>query len=657
MTETWPGPRVASILVGALIAVGCVGSEPTQGGDTGGPTLPAPSSTEPGRFIVVDQFGYRPEAEKVAVIRDPVTGFDAEDSFTPGSTYALVEAGSGTRVFTGAPTPWTGGGAQSSSGDRAWWFDFSSVTTPGTYYVLDTQQNVRSFEFRIAQDVYRAVLKHALRTFFYQRAGQAKEARFAGQGWADGASHLGPLQDHNCRVYDDPGNPATERDLSGGWYDAGDYNKYTNWHAGYVIGLLRAYEQRRAPWTDALEIPESGNGTPDVIDEARWGMDWLARMQSPDGSVLSIVGLSHASPPSAATGQSLHGPASTSATLSAAAAFAYGSKVFRAIGTAEAAAYADGLRDRAVAAYAWAAAHPDVLFRNNDAASGTSGLGAGQQETDDYGRLHKRIDAAVYLFEVTGETSYRDLVDARYAELHLIAWSMAYPFELGPQETLLYYASLPNATADVAARIRAAYRNAILGADNLDAHRREIDAYLSYMKDYVWGSNSTKASQGLMFLDVALHGVDSSLEREARKAAERYLHYLHGVNPMRMVYLSNMYAHGADRGVNELYHSWFADGSALWDRVGSSTYGPAPGFLTGGPNPEYDWDACCPSGCGNPTNNARCGTSRPAPPYGQPAQKSYLDFNTSWPLNSWSVTENSNGYQVAYIRLLSQFVD
>ncbi|MGK3960067.1 hypothetical protein WMF38_44335 [Sorangium sp. So ce118] len=39
-----------------------------------------------------------------------------------------------------------------------------------------------------------------------------------------------------------------------------------------------------------------------------------------------------------------------------------------------------------------------------------------------------------------------------------------------------------------------------------------------------------------------------------------------------------------------------------------------------------------------------------------PAQKSYKDFNTSWPLNSWAVTENSNGYQASYIRLLSKFV-
>jgi hypothetical protein len=45
-----------------------------------------------------------------------------------------------------------------------------------------------------------------------------------------------------------------------------------------------------------------------------------------------------------------------------------------------------------------------------------------------------------------------------------------------------------------------------------------------------------------------------------------------------------------------------------------------------------------------------------SPPKGQPAQKSYKDFNTPWPLDSWSVTEPDDGYQVAYIRLLSKLV-
>ena len=79
------------------------------------------------------------------------------------------------------------------------------------------------------------------------------------------------------------------------------------------------------------------------------------------------------------------------------------------------------------------------------------------------------------------------------------------------------------------------------------------------------------------------------------RAASRYVHYLHGTNPLSLVYLTNMYAHGAENCANEMFHTWFADGSAMWDRAGTSTYGPPPGYLTGGPNPSYDWDGCCPS--------------------------------------------------------------
>ena len=82
----------------------------------------------------------------------------------------------------------------------------------------------------------------------------------------------------------------------------------------------------------------------------------------------------------------------------------------------------------------------------------------------------------------------------------------------------------------------------------------------------------------------------------------------------------------------------------------NSTFGPAPGFLVGGPNESYNWESGCP------TLNPACGTAAPTPPAGQPKQKSYKDFNDSWPLNSWSVTENSNGYQTAYIRLLARFM-
>jgi len=649
--------------VGATGGPGSTGSAGTSGGTGGasGGSPPGDGSTGPlppvDLHLVVDQFGYRTGSEKIAVIRNPKSGFDASSSFLPGATYSLVNVATGARVYSTAPSAWNGGAVDGSSGDQAWWFDFSRVADPGDYYVLDVDKNVRSAVFSISDGVYRDVLKQAVRTFFYQRVGQAKDAKDAGAEWADGASHLGPLQDHHARLYSDQSNAATEKDLWGGWYDAGDYNKYTSWTAAYVLRLLRAYAENPTAWGDDYGIPESGNGVADVVDEARWGIDFLARMQESDGSVLSIVGEAGASPPSAATGPSLYGSANTSATLSTAAAFAYASKVLRSLGKPELVANADALLNQAKRAWVWADAHPAVIFKNNDAASGSQGLGAGQQETDDYGRLTMKLNAAAHLFEVTGDPAYRTFFDASFTMTHMLQnGGFVYPFEAETQETLLDYTRMAGATAAVADAIRAAYRNGIDGNDNLKAFRSNADPYLGYLKDYTWGSNAIKSNQGSVFYDVITYGLDPALNAEAERAAERYLHYLHGVNPFAMVYLSNMYAHGAENSVNEFYHTWFADKSPLWDRVGTSQHGPPPGFLTGGPNPSYDWDACCPTNCGSPANNAICNSEPLSPPKGQPPQKAYKDFNTNWPIDSWQVTENSDGYQVAYIRLLSKFV-
>lgn len=191
------------------------------------------------------------------------------------------------------------------------------------------------------------------------------------------------------------------------------------------------------------------------------------------------------------------------------------------------------------------------------------------------------------------------------------------------------------------------------GTDNWAAMTNKRDPYLAFLGVYTWGSNNSKSAKGSMFMNIVHYGVDGFDHAAAKNHALTYVNYIHGVNPQGMVYLSNMNAHGAHHSVNEFYHSWFVDGSAKWDRVGASTFGPAPGFLVGGPNPSYDWDDNCKSANPNPD----CGAAAPTPPKGQPAQKSYKDFNTSWPINSWSVTENSGGYQSAYLRLLSKFVE
>src|SRR5690606_24851495 len=126
--------------------------------------------------------------------------------------------------------------------------------------------------------------------------------------------------------------------------------------------------------------------------------------------VLSIVGLDHASPPSAATGPSYYGPSSTSATLTSAGAFALGSKILAGLDDDELADYAADLNIRAEDAWDWAIANPSVTFRNNEGSS--AGLGAGQQEVSAEDRVKKKTTAAIYLYAATGSATYRNHVEA-----------------------------------------------------------------------------------------------------------------------------------------------------------------------------------------------------------------------------------------------------
>ncbi len=679
MTRAFDGNRRKLLLAAgvALVPMGlisCGGGGSSGSGGGGGASSSSSSSSaaasvspvtmQLGIPIVVDQFGYLPSQTKLAVIRDPQAGsvgtlsdgtqlvsFDAADSFTPGSVYELVNATTNAVVFSAAPAVWNNGATDNSSGDKAWHFDFSSVTTAGEYFVRDQQRNVKSYTFKIAADVYVPVLKAAMRYFFYQRAGQEKTAAHAGVGWADGASHIGPGQDRNARLYSAKTDASTERDVSGGWYDAGDYNKYTSWAAGYITYLLFAYSENPGVWTDDYNIPESGNGIPDIIDEVKWGLDWLSRMQESDGSVLSIVGMSHASPPSAATGPSYYGPASTSATLNAAGAYAFGAQVLS--GFPALATYATALRTRAENAWTWANANPSVVFRNNDDANGSQGLGAGQQETDDRGRLMSKLVAACYLYGLTGNTAYRDVVDANYNQANLIRYgNYVSAYEGLTQDAVLYYADLPGATSTVVSAIRTNVLNGVNSEWVRGKITSKADSYMAFISDYVWGSNGIKSNTGLLFTALNAHHLGTTFTAaDNLNAASHYIHYHHGVNPLGLCYLTNMVSLGAEKSVNQIFHSWFVDGSAKWDSAATSTYGPPPGFVPGGPNQtQWDWDSRCPS------ISAQCGTVRPSPPYAQPAQKSYKDFNDGWPLNSWPLTEVSNGYQVAYIRLLSKFV-
>jgi endoglucanase len=605
--------------------------------------LPQSATSAPlARFnhrIAVDQFGYLPDMVKVAVISDPQKGFNAAEQYRPGNTLEVRAWNHHAVVFTGAPAAWSNGLIHAQSGDRVWWFDFSPVTNHGEFYIHDPANGTRSARFRIADDVYAETLKQAVRVFYYQRRGAARVPPWADARWTDGTNFLGPRQDAECRLVTDP-SPGTQKDLRGGWFDAGDYNKYVNFTLIPISGLLAAYRQNPRIWPDDWSLPESGNGIPDLLDEVKWELDWLLRMQNADGSVLSKMGVTGhqgASPPSAERSPVFYGAASTTATLTAAGNFAQAVPIYQSAGLT---AYAQVLSNAAVAAYGWAVAHPSVMFTN-------TGFASVDPEVDRTNYVRERdnlrLRAAVYLYEVTGEPAYRGCVETIYTNLPSAARGGWDPYPAAVQGALLHYTALPGVSPAVAADIRQRKQQAIEGSDFLGAWTSGRDAYRAYLPDesYHWGNNSVKCNAGLLFAGQLAYRLDPARAGLYREAAAGYLHYLHGVNPLAMVYLTNMREHGAEFSASSMYHSWFMHGTVYDDAL--TGIGPAPGYVPGGANKNFK---PVPAYIG----------PRLAPPMDQPPQKAYRNWNTAWPENSWEITEPSLSYQAPYVFLLSRFV-
>lgn len=591
--------------------------------------------------LKIDQIGYLPSSSKIAIISQAQSGYNAPETYQPATSLQIRSLADDAVVYSGDISAWKNGQVHMQSGDKVWHFDFSELQTPGDYYVYDPVNEVGSYPFKVADDVYNEVLKLAVRTFYYQRCGTDKPASYAGTDFEDGTSFLGPLQDTDCRLYNNT-VASTSRDLQGGWFDAGDYNKYVNFAFQPVMDLLFAYLHYPEIWTDDYNIPESGNGVPDLLDEVKWELDWLLRMQEEDGGVLSVVGGGYASPPSAESAPRFYGPATTAASFSAAGMFALGARVFEEIGNT---AYASTLLSAAVNAYDWGLNNPNSVFYNSGK------LAAGEQQLDDYNTLMRRLCAAIFLYAKTGETDYRTFVEEHYTESHLQQWGWVSMYEESYHKAMLYFTQQFGVAAAVSSEIIEDYTNSVrFAGDHLPSFENGEDPYRAYLssQNYTWGSNNTKGSQAHIFLNMIHFGLETENAATYEAAAEGYLHYFHGLNPNNLVYLTKMEAYGGDNSCQEIYHSWFGDGTA-WDQ------NPPPGYVVGGPNPSYSLDNCCSSNsCAN--LNGLCDANALTPPFGQPTQKAYKDFNTSWPQNSWELSEPAIYYQSSYIKVLAAFV-
>ena len=583
--------------------------------------------------IMVDQFGYMPEMTKVAVFSDAQLGYNSPAAYTPGNKLEIRKIADNELVFSASPTAWKNGAIHDQSGDKIWWFDFSALTCPGSYYIYDPTNDKRSYAFDINVNVYSVLLKQAARMFYYQRCGVAKQTPYADAKWTDTICHTRSTQDTKCRLISAINDASTEKDLTGGWHDAGDYNKYVNFTTVTLSDLLFAYQNNPAIWTDDFGLPESGNGVPDFLDEIKVELDWLLKMQNSDGSVLSKVSVTQfqaLSPVSNDSSPRYYGAASTSSSLSAAMSFAHAAIVFNTINPT----YAATLRSAATKAWDWANMNPGVIFTN-------AGFQSANSEIDDYGRQMYKLCAAIYLFGATQESRFLTYAENNYTQAHSLQWTYWFPYEATYQDALLYFTSLPGVTASVASVIRTNKQNAIGGGEFLTAFNNETDAYRAYLKsdDYVWGSNQVKSQMGMVFYSQLIYGLDTQKSATYKTAGDGFVHYLHGVNPIGLVHLTRMGDYGAERSANEMYHAWFGDGT-IYDNVQTSPNGPPPGYVMGGANKYYVPDA------------AYTGAAI-TPPQNQPVQKAYKDWNTSWPQNSWQITEPAIYYQAAYLKLLA----
>jgi len=238
-------------------------------------------------FIHVDQFGYLADSDKVAVISNPQIGYNANDQYQPGQDFQLRNASDDELVFTNTLQVWNDGNTHPQSGDMGWWFDFSSFHDVGSYYIFDPATDERSAIFNINSNPYAAVIQTATKMFYYNRCNAPKVELFAGFNWTDGDNFM---QDVDVRSVLDQDNTSTSRDLTGGWFDAGDYNKYVTFAHNTLHQLLSAYENNPDIFTDNWNIPESNNGLPDLLDEIKWELDWLYKMVNGDGTVILKMG-------------------------------------------------------------------------------------------------------------------------------------------------------------------------------------------------------------------------------------------------------------------------------------------------------------------------------------------------------------------------------
>jgi endoglucanase len=501
--------------------------------------------------IHLNQLGFLPAAAKWATV--PAGG---------GAEFAVVDMQTGRTALRGAlprAAVWE------PSRDAVRLADFSTLTQPGSYR-LRVDGLPDSPPFTIAADAYAALNAASIKAFYFNRAGIELRPEHAG-AWARPAGH----PDTRVLVHASaasPGRPAgTVISSPKGWYDAGDYNKYIVNSGITVYTLLAAYEHFPEFFKrQALNIPESGNGLPDLLNEVLWNLDWMLSMQDPaDGGVyakLTNQRFDGTVMPHQANADRYVVQKTTAAALDFAAVMATASRVFSAF-EAQRPGLAARTRAAALQAWAWAQANPAVVYRQPPDIH-TGGY-------DDEKLADEFAWAAAELYITTRDDRYYAAMKAESAPAGVPGWG-----DVGGLAwvSLAHHRQGLTAAADQKLIDERVSTQAAQLAAAWAASPWRVSQQAS---DFVWGSNSVLLNQALMLIQgYRLNGTRNQLD-----AAQAALDLVLGRNPLG---LSMVTGFGSVSSMHPHHRPSEADGVAA----------PVPGFIVGGPNPGQQDAKGCP---------------------------------------------------------------
>lgn len=480
------------------------------------------------QHIRFNQVGYYPGALKEFVVADH-----------EASSFMILDA-QGKKVFEGSLND---KGSWEASGENVLVGDFSGLKHYSTYYIqLNT--GLKSAPFEIKSNLYRIPLKAAIKSFYFQRASMALEEKYAGK-YQRASGH----PDDQCIFHPSTGKTEGTLNSPGGWYDAGDYGKYVV-NAALTVGqmLNLAEMSPDAISGDKLNIPESGNGIPDLLDEIRYELDWVMTMQDGDGGVYhKLTALRFGGfimPEEYDLDRYIIGKG-TCASLSFAAVMAQASRVYAELDPD----FSSTALSAAERAWKWAVAHPAIVYRNpEDVVTGEYG---DDVLDDDF------YWAAAELYLSTGSKVYREALGT-YEQVYQHQITNSWKFFV---RNMGFHSLLINDKEQEELR-----KKHLVLSDEILEKMAGIPYGIS-INHFEWGSNSDVLNQA-MILCIAHH---LSGKQEYLDGAIRNTDYIFGKNATGYSFLTGT---GTRQVMNPHHRPSGADGIEE----------PVPGFILGGPN-------------------------------------------------------------------------